>query len=362
MGLNTVKGWIQKKDAQGRLLVNKKGMPDMQPVFCENGGMTCKLKNSTGIDTNSFGYQRAIDTLTYIKSQITEQKFYKINPIDYMPIVVGEGSFSQDILTNVTISSSGDFEEGVINQGSNNAQLANADVGISSITAPVITWAKTISYTLIEIEQALQANNWDVIKSKHDARKENFDLGIQQIAFLGSLNNNAGVPGLLNQPNVNVNVSLIPQLINTMTVTQITSFIGGLVEAYRSNCNRTAYFSHFILPEDDFNGMTVPYSSAFPVISILKYLTDSLTALGMSNVKIMPSAYAIPVNNSAYGINKHVYTLLNYDPRSLRMDIPVMITSTQPNTLNNFQFQDAAFAQYTGLWAYRVLEMLYFQF
>ena len=356
MSLATVKGFIKsgKKDSKGRDV--------MQPVFFENGGMSCKLKNSTGIDTSSFGYQRAIDTLTYIKSHITEQKFYKVNPMDYMPIVVGEGAFSSDILTNVTISSSGDFEEGVINQGSNNAQLASADVGVSSISAPVITWAKTISYTLIEIEQALQANNWDLIKSKHDARKENFDLGIQQIAFLGSLNNSANVPGLLNQSNVNINSTLITQLINTMSLTQMTSFIGGLVEAYRSNCYRTAYFTHFILPEDDFNGMTVPYSSQFPVVSILKYLTDSLAALGVGNVKIMPTAYAIPTNNSAWGINKHCYTLLNYDPRSIRMDIPVMITATQPNTLNNFQFQDAAFAQYTGLWAYRTLEMLYFQF
>jgi hypothetical protein len=355
MGLRTVNGFVDsgKKDIKGNAI--------MQPVFAENGGTTCRLKNSTGIDTNSFGYQRAIDTLTYIKSQITEQKFYRVNVADYMPVVVGDGAFSQDILTNVTISSSGDFEEGNINQGSNNAQLASADVGVSSITAPVITWAKTISYTLIEIEQALQANNWDLIKSKHDARKENFDLGIQQIAFLGSLNNNGNVPGLLNQPNVNINSTLITATLSQMSYTTFTTVIAGLVEAYRGNCNRSAYPTHFLIPEDDFNGMTVPYSSQFPVISQIKYMTDSFAALGMGGIKIMPTAYAIPVNNTAYGLNKHIYTFLNYDPRSVRMDIPVMITATQPNTLNNFQFQDAAFAQYTGLWAYRLLEMLYFE-
>lgn len=354
MGLQTVLGYVKDGQDKGK------------PVFSRNGGMSIMngktLNNASTINTQSFGYQRAIDTLTYIKTQITEQKFYKINVADYMPVVVGEGSFSQDILTNQTLSTSGDFEEGNINQGSNNAQLANADVAITSLTVPVINWAKTISYTLIEIEQALQANNWDMIASKHNARKENWDLGLQQIAFLGSLNNNANVPGLLNQPNVTINLSLITQLLNTMSVTQFTTFIAGVVETYRSNNNRTAYPTHFIIPEDDFNGMTVPYSSSFPVISQLKYITDSFAALGMPNIKIMPSAYAIPANNSAWGINKHVYTLLNYDPRSLRMDVPVMITSTQPNTLNNFQFQDAAYGQYTGLWAYRVLEMLYFEF
>lgn len=352
MGLQTVRGFLKDQ---------KTGKPDFKkPVFEKSGGL--QLRNASGgVDTSAFGYQRAIDTLTYIKTQITEQKFYKLNIMDYAPVVIGEGSFSQDILTNQTISSSGDFEEGIIDQGSNNSQLANADVGITSLTVPVINWAKTISYTLIEIEQALQANNWDIIQSKHNARKENWDLGIQQIAFLGSLNNSGNVPGLLNQPNVNINNTLITQLLNTMTVTQFTSFIGGLVEAYRSNTNRTAYFTHFHIPEDDFNGMVVPYSSPFPVISQIKYLTDSLTTLGLSAVKIMPNAYAIPANNSAWGINKHVYTLLNFDPKSLRMDIPVMITSTQPNTLNNFQFQDAAYGQYTGMWAYRQQEMLYFE-
>jgi hypothetical protein len=42
------------------------------------------------------------------------------------------------------------------------------------------------------------------------------------------------------------------------------------------------------------------------------------------------------------------------------MDIPVDITVTQPNTLNNFQFQDAAYGQYTGVAAYKPLEVLYF--
>jgi hypothetical protein len=348
MGQQTVLGFIKEGQDKGK------------PIFSRNGGMT--LRNATGVNTQSFGYQRAIDTLTYIKTQITEQKFYRVNIADYMPVVVGEGSFSQDILTNQTLSTSGDFEEGNINQGSNNAQLATADVAVTSQTVQVINWAKSISYTLIEIEQALQSNNWDLIASKHNARKENWDLGLQQIAMLGSLNNNAGVPGLLNQPNVTVNTSLIQQLINSMTVTQFTSLVAGVVENYRSNSNRTSYPTHWVIPEDDYNGMTVPYSSAFPVISQIKYLTDSFAALGMPGLKIMPSAYAIPANNTAWGINKHVYMLYNYDPRSIRMDVPVMITSTQPNTLNNFQFQDAAYGQYTGLWSYRILEMYQYQF
>lgn len=335
------------------------------PVFSKNQGLT--LMNSTqGIETSGFGYQRAIDTLTYIKTLITEQIFYKVNILDYAPIVVGEGSFAQSILTNLTFSASGDFFEGVINQGNNNDQLAKANVGISSVTTPIFNWAKSIDYSIIEIEQALQANNWDLIKSKHDARKENWDLGIQSMFFLGMPSDPTNAPGLLNQSNVNVNMSLIPGLLNAMDFADYTNFIADLIETYRLNNNRTAYPTHFIIPEDDYNGLAVPYTATatgFPVISKLQYLRQALAELGLGGIKIMPSAYAMPAYNAdANLLDKHVYTLLNYDVRSVRMDIPVMITSTQPNTLNNFQFQDAAYGQFSPVVSLRPLEMLYFTF
>lgn len=333
------------------------------PMFTNQKGMS--LMNATqGIETSSFGYQRAIDTLTYIKTLITEQVFYKVNPMDYAPIVVGEGSFAQNILTNLTFSTSGDFFEGLINQGNNNDQLAKANVGISSITTPVFNWAKSIDYSIFEIEQALQANNWDMIKSKHDARKENWDLGLQSMFFLGMPSDPQNAPGLLNQPNVNVNTSLIMGLLNAMDFADYTTFIADLLETYRLNNDRTAYPTHFIIPEDDYNGLAVPYTATatgFPVISKLGYLKAAFAELGLGGIKIMPSAYAMPAYNSqASGLDLHVYTLLNYDVRSVRMDIPVMLTSTQPNTINNFQFQDAAYGQFSPVVSLKPLEMLYF--
>jgi hypothetical protein len=356
--MRTVLGFEKK-------MVNGQQVDDIsKPLFAKNGGLS--LLNSTqGIETSSFGYQRAITTLTYIKTLITEQIFYKVNPLDYAPVVVGEGSFAQAILTNITFSTSGDFFAGLINQGNNNDQLAKANVGISSITTPVFNWAKSIDYTIFEIEQALQANNWDLIKSKHDARKENWDLGIQQMFFLGMPSDPVNAPGLLNNTNVNINSAIITQLLNTMTFAQFTAVVADLLEAYRSNSNRTAYPTHFIIPEDDYNGMMVPYTATatgFPLISIMEYLKKAFAGVGLPNLKIMPSAYAMPAYNaSASGLDQHTYTLLNYDVRSVRMDIPVMITATQPNTINNFQFQDAAYGQFTPVVVIKPLEMLYFQ-
>jgi hypothetical protein len=42
------------------------------------------------------------------------------------------------------------------------------------------------------------------------------------------------------------------------------------------------------------------------------------------------------------------------------MDIPVDFTTTQPNSINNFSFEDVAYGQYTGVGFYRALETLLF--
>ena len=321
-------------------------------------GMT--LRNATGdIDTSGLGYQIAIDTLTYIKKQITEQKFYQIAPADYVPISVGDGAFSQNILTNLTINTSGDFESGIINQGSANDRLEVADTGVSSLTMVVKNWAKAVGYSVFEIEQALQANNWDIIESKHRARKQNWDLGIQKIAFLGSVND-SNVLGLLTQTGVNSDVGTLTKQISSLSATEFANFVAAVLGAYQSNCNYTAFPTHFVIPQDDYLGLASPVSSTYPVVSKMTYLKDAFDKIVPGGIKIMASAYGIGSAAVGSSIGFHRYAMYRYDPESIRMDIPVDFTATQPNTVNNFQFQDAAYGQFTGVGVYRALELLYF--
>jgi hypothetical protein len=321
------------------------------------------LRNATGdIDTSSLGYQITIDTLTFIKKQITEQKFYQVAPADYVPISVGDGAFSQNILTNTTINASGDFEEGIIQQGVSNDRLTSADVGISSKTMAVANWAKAIGYSIFEIEQALQANNWDIIESKHRARKQNWDLGIQKMAFLGSKGFNSTFPGLLTSTLVNTDTTTLTSQIVDLSAADFATFIANILAAYQENCNYTTFPTHFIIPQDDYVGLAAPVASGYPVVSKMTYLKDAFDKIVPGGIKILPVAYAI--GSSAVGadtaIGHHRYAMYRYDPESLRMDIPVDFTMTQPGTLNNFNFQDAAYGQFTGVGIYRALELLYF--
>ncbi len=75
--------------------------------------------------------------------------------------------------------------------------------------------------------------------------------------------------------------------------------------------------------------------------------------------KILPLAYG----DVAYsGFSYQQYVLLNYDEESLRMDIPLDYQNTLANSLDNFSFQNAGYGQFTGVLAYRPLEMMYFQY
>lgn len=336
---------------------------DGTPVF---SNQRMSVMNAAGdFDANTLGYQRALTTLTYQKKKVTTQKFFRVAPADFIPMAVGEGAFSQSILTHQTISTSGDFEEGIISQGISNARLARSTVGITSKTIQIKNWAKSIDYSIFEIEQAMQANNWDAITAIHNARKENWDLGIQKLAFLGLASDQTNFPGLLTQTSATTNTSLITQLLNTMSYTQYATFIADLLEAYRSNCNRSAYPTHFVIPEDDWNGLVAPFNPAFPVVSQLQYLRQAFSDLGLGGIKIMPCAYAMPAYNKTFlnsGTGYHVYTFYNFDETSIRMDVPVWFTPTAPNTWNNFNFQDVAYGQFGGVQLYRNLELMYFVF
>lgn len=326
-------------------------------------GMTVMNATGDSIDQSGMGFQYAIDTMTYIVKKITEQKFYEVAPADFIPMVVGEGSFALTMLHNLVVNASGDFETGDLNQGAGNAKLDTADTAVSPFSRKVKSWAKAVGYTLIEVEQAMMAGNWDVVESRVKARQKNWQLGIQKIAFLGH-GTDTGVKGLLNQTTVNSNTALITKSISSMNTTEFNAFVAGVIGAYLTNCNRTSMPTDFIIPLSDFVGLAAPVSPTYPNQMKIDYLEQAFKRIVPGGVKIHGLAYSEADENAAVlgGNGKYRYCLYKKDEETLRMDIPVDLTTTQPNTVNNFQFQDAGYGQYTGVGVMRPLEVLYFDY
>jgi len=315
--------------------------------------------------SNALGYQVDITTLTTVLKSITEQKFYTIPFATYLPVKVGEGAWSNFLLNYRSFDGASPFEDGILQTGADNARLATATAAVDSVTTEVFNWAKGLGWNIIELYQASKSGNWDIVTSKEKARKRNWDLGLQQTAFLGLKGNSTRCRGLLNQPSANVDTTTITEAISGMTSAELNTFAKNIVQAYRSNSTFTAYPTHFIIPESDFNGLGSQMSEDFPLRTKMSILLEVFQLITMNqNFKILPVAYADAAQHVGItGIDGlQVYTLLNYDEDSLRMNIPVDYTNTMQNTLDGFNFQSAGYGQFTGVTLLRPLELLYFTY
>lgn len=312
---------------------------------------------------NSLGYEIPITTLTTIMKKISQQKFFEISPADFIPVVVGEGAWSSNLTTYRSFDMADEFETGMVNTGGQNSRLATADAGVDSLNILVYNWAKTIGWNIMDLELAAKSGNWDIVTAKEISRKRNWDLGIQRVAFLGARGNNGvggSCVGLLNQSGIAVNTTVIPKSLKSMSPTELSLFQQSVIEAYRSNNNRTAWPSIFVIPESDYNGLAAQAAPEFPVVSKLKLLEDAFKVITRNpSFKILPLAYA----DAAYsGFAYQQYVLLNYDEESIRVNVPVPYTNTLANSLDNFSFQNVGYGQFTGVTTLRPLEVMYFQY
>lgn len=347
---------------------NGKGQAEPQELVGIRPSM--RLNSVGDFSDKTFGFQIATDTMTYIRKQVIPQTFYEVDGglSTYVPLAVGEGAFSENILTNLEFSSAGDFESGVINTGSNNDRLAQADGAVGSKTVKVATWAKGIGYSLVEIEQALMSNNWDLIAAKERARKTNWDLGLQAMTFLGLKSNPTDFPGLLGNPEIGAS-TFITQPISTMNAAEFNTFVAQLINIYFANTNKTRKPDRFLIPQSDFFGLQtmVPNvigtgEGTYPVTKLAFLLQAFKAATGNSNFQILPLAYCDADSNAAWGLDKQIYLLYRFNNETVRMDIPVDYTITAANTMNGFQFQSAAYGQFTGVHFYKPLEAVEFSY
>lgn len=329
-----------------------------------NPSLAMTLRNSNGdVNPNSLGYQYTIQTTTFIRSQVIEQTFYEIPFAKYIPVIPGTGAWMEDIKTNLTYDLSGPFETGILSTATGPSQIAQVDVGTSPVSARIATWAKGYQYTIPEVSKALAADNWDVISSKMAALKRQWDLGLQQVSFLGFQPFLDDMPGLLTNSQVNANTGVITANISGLSAANFSTLVATILAAYFSNSNSTVLPDTFEIPMSDYLGLVAPVSPDFPVVSKLQYLKDAFkAATGKANFEIYGCAYGDAAHNAGYvsAGGKYRYCLYQNTPDTLKMDLPVDFVLTPAGTSNNFQWQGIGAGQFTGAVAYKPAQMLYF--
>lgn len=318
------------------------------------------LTNANGaIDPASAGYNYLTEVLSEIRSQVIKQKFYRVAPADFFTVNVGEGAWKSELIQNRSYDIAGDFETGDIDTMPGGGRLANVDTFLDDVRMPTVVWAKSIRWNIAELAQA-GAGNWDILSDKMETLKRNWDLGIQKVAFLGK-RNNTSVTGFLNNSQVTINTTLITKQISSMSESEFTSFLSGLLLAFWNNAGATAMPNKFIIPADDYLGLGVPYSSTYPNVSKLQYMLDMLKRMTANDqFEIKPLAYCQDDYNAVAGINKNRYVLYNDDPEVMKMNIPVDFNMLDAQTANNVFWEQPSIGQYSGLLITREPEVIYF--
>lgn len=313
------------------------------------------------VSSASLGYKYVIDTLTYIIPEVVKQKFYTVTPSDFIPVEVGRGGLSDAIVTNLQYSSGGSFFDGLIPVGTSDIRLPSVTSGIAPKSIDVNQWAKSLGWNIVEVQQAMYNNRWDVIEGNLIALKTNYDLGIQQVAFLGDPNNLTRTPGLLTNTDINTDVSTITEPISGMSSTEFQNFVGTILPSYTANSNVTETSPDlFIMPLSDYQGLGRATSDGFPIGTKLQYLLDTFRQMtGNPNFQIKGLAYADAARNPD---GKNIYMLIKRNSENYRMDIQIPFTLLAPNTPNNFAFQQVALSRFTGVGVYRPLEILKYEY
>ena len=145
-----------------------------------------------------------------------------------------------------------------------------------------------------------------------------------------------------------------------MTSAELKVFTNAVLDAYRVNCKRTAWPTHFTMPESDYLGLAGASNADFPLKSVLQVLEETFQTMTSNKAfKILPLAYGDAAYND---LGKQRYALYNAEEESIRMDVPVDYTNTLANSIDNFSFQNVGYGQFTGVLAYRPLEIMYFQY
>ena len=314
--------------------------------------------NLNALSIDAAGYDYALTTLTQIKADVIKQKFYTVNPSDFMPVVVGEGAWMEELVYNNVYKNADDFESGIINTARPFAKKPNVDIEIIAKPIPIVSWAKGLNYSIVEVNKAAKGNV-DLVTSVEEARKESWDLGIQRIAFLGS-KTKSNIKGLYTGESVNIDTTFLGANVSGLDAANFQAFVAGILKLYFANSDSTQLPTRFVMPSNDYLGMAAASSATFPVIDKLTYLENAFKRICGPDFKIGFTAYGDKAQMNTAGSNYDRYILYRDDPKALELNIPVAYTTTSFGTANGFDFENVAMGQFSGVYFKRPLEALYF--
>ena len=317
-----------------------------------------RVNNAVAFATpNAYGLEKTITTLTQIIADVQRQKFYTVaEPLtSYVPIEMGTGAYGKQLFQYAVAQVGDNFEAGIIQPGNGINKDANIDITIDGTSIRNNFWRMKYEATKEILESArVNAQTFSYIEEQERARLKTSQLGIQKILFKGT--DDGLNTGLLNNPDVTVNTSLLPANISAMTITQLTNFAKTAISTFFTNSNSTTFPNTWLMPTSDYMSLGVPINPEFPIGTIREFLERAFIDAGApADFKILHTVY----NNTASSTGAGRHVLYNRDSDVLTMYIPKPYTPYPLYPVGSLDMISDAEMQFTGVWVKRPAEMLY---
>lgn len=315
-----------------------------------------RLNNAAAVD--SVGFEKLITTQTEIVAGVIQTKYYELlgqSLSDFVPFDVGRGAYSTNIFQYTAGYVGSPFESGLVQPSTGLGINAKSSIQIDGISIKNNFWRMDyeVSHEIIEMGK-VNVQAFSIIEENEKARKKVYDLGMQKVTFLGIPEND--VDGLLNIAAVNIDTSLFPVKLASMTSAQLQTLASKLLAAYLDNNGATQMPNRLCIPTSDFVALGVPSDPNFPLKTKRDILEEALRQGGAVDMKIVHTTY----NEKASADGQHArYVLYRHDADSLRMYIPKPYTPHALYPMNGVDFISVAESQFSGVVAIRPKEMLY---
>lgn len=302
------------------------------------------------------GIEQTITTLTHTLAKTIDTVYYTVpgKLSDYVSIDVGTGAYATQMLQYATEVVGNEGRQGLIDptaEGINKDMHVSINVG--SYTLKNNFWRA--DYTLTNEQLNMAKNNtinFSLVEKKEEARKKVWDLLLQN-AFFNGLGDEKSF-GILNQPEVSVNTTILPTSLSEMTDSQFETFLGQIGNAYAENNNYTIRPNRLIMPSADYYALVQPFGQYG--YNRLQILENALKGIGGGDFKILHTQY----NNTAAADGQHGrYVFYNADPDNICAYLPVPYTPMPLFPQGSLDLISQAFGQFVTPFATRPTALMY---
>jgi len=307
---------------------------------------------------NSMGYGDIdITLLTQIEREVSQQKFYQIDPEKFVPFDKTQGGWADYItVLRSFVNAEGDLSTWEQGLDADNARRGQVGAKLEATSLKLHNLAKMVSYSLFEIRQAQETGRWNIITEKERARKISYDISVQRAVLLGDDDHK----GLLNQTDVPTDAAVLTKKISSMTSTEFKTFLSSIFANFYAQTNMTALPDTLAIAPSDFLGLGVAVDEQYPVFTTMKQRLEDVfkQMTGNQNAEIIPLAYCEPeFHNGAY---KYVLYRKNFD--TLRVYQPFDYNVVQGASIDGLNYQNTAYARISDVFVNRPKEILYMTF